>query len=187
MDEQLASIMDEFIAEVETIRMPHKYRTFLGDENPNHIPNTRRKWLPGCQLAEKEFQPRNSPLTDLFEINHIQTIYHIFIAILVLLFMNTIVVDVVEHGRIDLDFELIHWAFGGLHTVCVIWVGTKKKFTLHSTEKVFSSLGCHAILFTADSLSSLSLVVSQEIVHQGWEAQTLVGLFLALLLHRLYR
>ena len=123
MDDQLTSMMEEFIAEVESIKVPKKYRTFLGDPSPGVV---KKKRLPCGALPGKEFSPRNSLLTDLFEISHIQTIYHIFIAILILLFMNTVIVDIIDKGRIDLDFELIQWNFGGLSTVCVTWVNQNK-------------------------------------------------------------
>jgi sterol O-acyltransferase len=50
-------------------------------------------------LAEKEYMPRNSLLTDLFEVKHIQTIYNIFIATLLILFINTAVYDLVVAGK----------------------------------------------------------------------------------------
>jgi sterol O-acyltransferase len=56
-----------------------------------------RKRLGG--LAEKEFVPRNSLLTDLCEIKHIQTIYNIVIAILLVLFIHTAVYDLVVAGK----------------------------------------------------------------------------------------
>lgn len=36
---------------------------------------------------------------ELLEISHIRTIYHIFVAILILFSLNTIVYDLIEHGR----------------------------------------------------------------------------------------
>lgn len=83
---------------------------------------TKKKKSTNGSLPEKEFVARNSLLTDLFEISHIQTIYHIFIAILLLLFMNTIIEDVVDRGRFDLDFSLISWAFGNMQAVLMTWV-----------------------------------------------------------------
>lgn len=126
MDDQLTCLMEEFISEVESVRMPHKYRTFLGEDS-NIQKSKKKKRLPCGSLPEKEFLPRNSLLTDLFEINHIQTIYHIFIAILILLFFNTVVEDIVDRGVIDLDFQLIQWAFGGLSTAFITWVRVSLK------------------------------------------------------------
>jgi len=42
---------------------------------------------------------RNSLLTDLFEIKHFQTIYNVFIVILIILFINTAVYDLVVVGK----------------------------------------------------------------------------------------
>jgi hypothetical protein len=36
--------------------------------------------------------------------------------------MNTMVEDIVDKGRIDLEFTLILWAFGNLQTVLITWV-----------------------------------------------------------------
>lgn len=121
MDHQLATMMDEYIASVEQVRVPQKYRSFFGD-TPQAGEAKKKKKLPCGALPEKEFIARNSLLTDLFEINHFQTIYHIFIAILILLFMNTVIEDIMDKGHIDIEFTLILWAFGNLQTVLVTWV-----------------------------------------------------------------
>ena len=122
MDAQLSSMMEEYITEIECVRVPQKYRSFLGDTQTGV--EKKRKKLPCGSLPEKEFIVRNSLLTDLFEINHIQTIYHIFIAILILLLLNTMVEDIVDKGRIDLEFTLILWAFGNFQTVLVFLVNS---------------------------------------------------------------
>lgn len=51
------------------------------------------------RLPEKEFEARNSLLTDLFRVKHIRTIYHIFVVVMFLTFLNTIVHDLVVDGR----------------------------------------------------------------------------------------
>lgn len=122
MDIQLSSIMEEYVAGIECVRVPQKYRSFLGDDQSRE--ERKKRKLPCGSLPEKEFIARHSLLTDLFEINHIQTIYHIFIAILILLFMNTVVEDIFDKGRIDLEFALILWAFGDFQTVLVTWVSS---------------------------------------------------------------
>jgi sterol O-acyltransferase len=58
-------------------------------------------------LPDRHFQARNSLLTDLFEIKHISTIYHIFIVIFTLLLLNVFVSDFAAEGRINV----------GLHTI----------------------------------------------------------------------
>ncbi|GFG29593.1 hypothetical protein Cfor_01050 [Coptotermes formosanus] len=87
----------------------HKYKNRLN-----------RKRLGG--LAEKEFVPRNSLLTDLCEIKHIQTIYNIVIAILLVLFIHTAVYDLVVAGKLNLGIDLIQWNFQGLTTSFFIWL-----------------------------------------------------------------
>ena len=116
----MEQMIDEFISELDTVKVPQKYRLFMGDVN--HARQRMKKKSPCGALPSKEYLPRNSLLTDLFEIDHIQTIYHIFVAILILLFMNTMIEDILDKGCIDLDFHLIQWAFGNLETVLITWV-----------------------------------------------------------------
>uniref|UniRef100_A0A0R3W886 O-acyltransferase n=1 Tax=Taenia asiatica TaxID=60517 RepID=A0A0R3W886_TAEAS len=76
------------------------------------------KWLP-----EKKFRHRNSVLTDLFKISHIETVYHIFIAVLLIFALNTILSDVVEKGGLVhvYHFELLVWTFKGFFSVIHCW------------------------------------------------------------------
>lgn len=37
--------------------------------------------------------------SELFEVNHIRTIYHMFIAVLILFILSTVVVDFIDEGR----------------------------------------------------------------------------------------
>lgn len=39
--------------------------------------------------------------SDLFEVNHIRTIYHMFIALLILFIFSTLVVDFIDEGRLE--------------------------------------------------------------------------------------
>nr|XP_055068974.1 sterol O-acyltransferase 2 isoform X2 [Misgurnus anguillicaudatus] len=70
---------------------------------------------------EKMFVARCSLLDELFEINHIRTIYHMFIAALFLFALSTLAVDYIDHGRLVLDFDLFFYAFGQLNTVIWAW------------------------------------------------------------------
>ncbi|XP_005102293.1 sterol O-acyltransferase 1 isoform X1 [Aplysia californica] len=81
----------------------------------------RRRRKKG-DLPDKVFVTRRSVLTELFEISHIQTIYHIFVAILIVFSLNTIVYDVLEKGTFSLNFGMIQWAFGKFPKVMVMWV-----------------------------------------------------------------
>ncbi|GFO36109.1 O-acyltransferase [Plakobranchus ocellatus] len=73
-------------------------------------------------LPDKVFVTRRSVLTELFEISHIRTIYHIFVAILIVFSLNTILYDVLEKGTFSLNFGMIQWAFGKFPKVMAMWV-----------------------------------------------------------------
>ncbi|KAK7145350.1 hypothetical protein R3I94_011448 [Phoxinus phoxinus] len=78
--------------------------------------NNRHKLEQG-----KVFIARCSLLDELFEISHIRTIYHMFIAALFLFIMSTLAVDYIDQGRLVLDFDLFYYAFGQLSTVVWAW------------------------------------------------------------------
>ena len=121
MVQEMTCMMDEFITEVESVEIPSKFKLFLSDLMESGK-RGKRALSPDGSLPQKEFIPRNSLLTDLFEISHMQTIYNIFIAILLLLFINTVTDDLVDRGTISFDFQLIQWAFGNFRTVLLTWV-----------------------------------------------------------------
>ena len=121
MEQEMTCMMDEFITEVESVEIPSKFKLFLSDLMESGK-RGKRALSPDGSLPQKEFIPRNSLLTDLFEISHMQTIYNIFIAILLLLFINTVTDDLVDRGTISFDFQLIQWAFGNFRTVLLTWV-----------------------------------------------------------------
>lgn len=50
-------------------------------------------------FQEKVFQARESLLTELFEVKHISTVYHIFIAFLINLLIYTVLFDLVKFGK----------------------------------------------------------------------------------------
>lgn len=77
------------------------------------------RWLP-----EKIFFHRNSVLTDLFKVSHIETVYHIFVATLLIFALNTIFSDIVEKGGLVhvYHIELVVWIFKGLFNVFHCWV-----------------------------------------------------------------
>eukprot|EP00794_Sanderia_malayensis_P003358 gene3358-3847_t len=79
--------------------------------------------------GRKIFMARESLLTELLEVNHIQTIYNIFVALLILFVMNTLVYDYIETGRVAVDFSIIIWAFGKVSLVTTIWL-TMMVYTL---------------------------------------------------------
>lgn len=71
---------------------------------------------------EKTFRPRDSLLTEMLEgSEHFRTIYNIAVAVLLILFLQIIVTDWVEHGRF-VDLSLFAWAFSGIGIVVPAWV-----------------------------------------------------------------
>lgn len=76
---------------------------------------------PG-ELPSRIFVARPSLLKELLVVSHIESIYNIFVAILILLFFNKALEEIIETGSPNLDLSLITWAFGELDRVIVIWV-----------------------------------------------------------------
>ncbi|XP_020839979.1 sterol O-acyltransferase 1 isoform X1 [Phascolarctos cinereus] len=69
----------------------------------------------------KLFVVRRSMLDELFEVDHIRTIYHMFIALLILFILSTVVVDYIDEGRLVLEFSLFTYAFGKFSVVICTW------------------------------------------------------------------
>ncbi|XP_071956472.1 sterol O-acyltransferase 1-like isoform X2 [Antedon mediterranea] len=108
LDEKLESILTE--TDALTIQEAHP-------ENASSHSKSRGR----DPLAVKEFKVRESILTDLFADRHIQTIYNIFVAIMIVFSLNTLVYDLLVHGRIMVNLNIISWAFGNLPAVLWIW------------------------------------------------------------------
>ncbi|XP_008590276.1 PREDICTED: sterol O-acyltransferase 1 [Galeopterus variegatus] len=89
----------------------------LEGEKNNH----RAKDLRAPPEQGKIFTARRSLLDELFEVDHIRTIYHMFIALLILFILSTIVVDYIDEGRLVLEFGLLSYAFGKFPTVVWTW------------------------------------------------------------------
>ncbi|CAF5103592.1 unnamed protein product [Rotaria sp. Silwood1] len=68
------------------------------------------------------FISRNSLLTDLFQISHIRGLRSVLIAILIILVIQVTINDIIEDGRINLDFGLIFKCFADLHVALFIWL-----------------------------------------------------------------
>uniref|UniRef100_T1GGP7 Uncharacterized protein n=1 Tax=Megaselia scalaris TaxID=36166 RepID=T1GGP7_MEGSC len=57
-------------------------------------PSGKKKKLP-----DKVFVPRESYLTCLLEVDHMKSIYHVFVAVLLILLLNVAANDYFEEGR----------------------------------------------------------------------------------------
>ncbi|XP_021121011.1 sterol O-acyltransferase 1 isoform X1 [Heterocephalus glaber] len=83
--------------------------------------NHRTKDMRAPPEQGKVFISRRSLLDELFEVDHIRTIYHMFIAILIIFILSTLVVDYIDEGRLVLEFNLLSYAFGKLTIVIWTW------------------------------------------------------------------
>ncbi|XP_012254315.2 sterol O-acyltransferase 1 [Athalia rosae] len=117
---QVKEMISEVMEQLEKVQ-PEKLINDLFDES-SKTNNKKKSSKPGS-LPEKEFLSRNSPLTDLFKIKHIRAIYHIFIVIFIILFINTAVYDIVDTGSTNLGVNTIMIGFGKLNKVFCIWLG----------------------------------------------------------------
>ncbi|CAH0604612.1 unnamed protein product [Chrysodeixis includens] len=77
------------------------------------------------QAEEKkyeEFVIRESPLTELIDSSlHIRAIYHIFVVILVVLFFDTVIYDLVERGKINIGVTIVAAGFGDIKRGIRLW------------------------------------------------------------------
>ncbi|XP_059470390.1 sterol O-acyltransferase 1 isoform X2 [Neocloeon triangulifer] len=116
MEEKIQRVITDVIKEIGDSENDHK----LFDDSKNCV--DKMKPARDGALPDKEFLARSSLLTDLFAIKHIRTIYHIFVAILIILLLNTVIYDLADTGRPNFGFGLILWNFGEMKTVIWIWI-----------------------------------------------------------------
>ncbi|XP_055963289.1 sterol O-acyltransferase 1 [Sorex fumeus] len=81
------------------------FSALLGDKNH------RAQDLRAPPEKGKVFVVRRSLLDELLEVDHIRTIHHMFIALLILFILSTLVVDYIDQGRLVLDFNMLTFAF----------------------------------------------------------------------------
>uniref|UniRef100_A0A2M4ASL6 O-acyltransferase n=1 Tax=Anopheles triannulatus TaxID=58253 RepID=A0A2M4ASL6_9DIPT len=123
IEQKMDIAVDDLFTEVKQFNLKNYELKQLFNEKPRVESTTRGKKGSRAdgKLPEKEFMARNSLLTDLFEVKHIKTIYHIFIVILIILFLNTVVHDFVDTGSINLGFRPIVAGFGKFHIALMLW------------------------------------------------------------------
>ncbi|KAM8890271.1 sterol O-acyltransferase 1 [Synchiropus picturatus] len=104
-------------ASLEPAPVPTVFSPLLSDKERGKLRYIRPPHGQG-----KQFVSRRSLLDELFEVNHIRTIYHMFIALLILFILSTLVVDFIDQGRLVLDFDLLVYAFGQFPLVVCTWI-----------------------------------------------------------------
>ncbi|XP_069761956.1 sterol O-acyltransferase 2-like [Narcine bancroftii] len=105
----------------------------------------------------KVFVNRRSILDELFESPHIQTIYHMFIALLVVFVVSTMAVEFIDEGRLILEFDLLVYAFGKLPRVFAAWI-CLFLYTLIVPYKALDLWGTSSHLVRYPFLATLALV-----------------------------
>ncbi|XP_043938137.1 sterol O-acyltransferase 2 [Protopterus annectens] len=70
-------------------------------------------------INDKDVQKQ---VNELMEIPHIQTIYHMFVAVLLVFIISTAAMDFIDEGRLITDFELFFFAFGKFPVVISTWI-----------------------------------------------------------------
>lgn len=120
-DTHVSDFMDSLIEESASLEPAPVSSVFsppLSDKERNKLGHFRPPHGQG-----KVFVSRRSLLDELFEVNHIRTIYHMFIALLILFILSTLVVDFLDEARLVLDFDLLVYAFGQFPLVVCTWIG----------------------------------------------------------------
>ncbi|KAK7794580.1 hypothetical protein R5R35_003595 [Gryllus longicercus] len=116
MDEQFKEIVGHMVEGIDNVDHVNHFHY----DNAKY--SNRAKSSKDGKLSDKIFLARESLLTDLFQIKHFYTIYNIFIAILIILFLNTAVYDIVSTGTLNLGLSLIQWNFGKFHIFFLMWI-----------------------------------------------------------------
>ncbi|KAK1796425.1 hypothetical protein P4O66_009474 [Electrophorus voltai] len=118
--EQVMAQMSEVLEKAFTDSLQSLSQSIYSGTDPTHShanANVRRHRMEDGKV----FVARQSILDELFEISHIRTIYHMFIAALFLFIISTLTVDYIDQGRLVLEFDLFFYAFGQLGTVIWAW------------------------------------------------------------------
>ncbi|KAM0728253.1 Sterol O-acyltransferase 1 [Formica fusca] len=105
---------------MQTTVMSRSKKTEFSSNNTNKYCEERQINMEDA-LPEKKFLERNSPLTDLFKITHIRTVYNLFMVTFILFFLHTAVNDIIESGTLLLGTVTIRKGFTNLPTCLYIW------------------------------------------------------------------
>ncbi|XP_068171826.1 sterol O-acyltransferase 2 isoform X2 [Antennarius striatus] len=112
---QLSHLLDEALT--ESVQLFTQIQPAVNGKVTKNLPSRSHRMNDG-----KVFMARPSLLDELFEISHIRTIYHMFVAVFLVFCLSTLTVDYIDQGRLVLEFDLLWFAFGKLGTVTWAWV-----------------------------------------------------------------
>uniref|UniRef100_A0A2L2Y7V4 O-acyltransferase n=1 Tax=Parasteatoda tepidariorum TaxID=114398 RepID=A0A2L2Y7V4_PARTP len=93
------------------------------------------------ELPPKEFEFRNSTLTNLWEVSHVRSVYNICLALFVLLYLNIITFYFINPQKLFQDLSVVSWTFGKFHIVTAYWFGINASilFILYPTLKYWAT------------------------------------------------
>ncbi|XP_017831576.1 sterol O-acyltransferase 2 isoform X2 [Callithrix jacchus] len=113
---QLKELLDQAMWEaIQSYPSQHKP---LPPAPPDSLSRTQEPSLG----KQKVFIIRKSLLDELMEVQHFRTIYHMFIAGLCVFIISTLAIDLIDEGRLLLEFDLLIFSFGQLPVALVTWV-----------------------------------------------------------------
>ncbi|KRZ29712.1 Sterol O-acyltransferase 1 [Trichinella pseudospiralis] len=116
------------------------------------VPSTEQPTIVRSSGIKKQFVEQNSLLTDLFKSTHFRTIYHIFIASLIMLILNLMIQELALHGSINLKLDLFYWCFGKFPMLITIWLSMFSSVVL----LLYPSYHCWA--YNVENLASLNII-----------------------------
>lgn len=92
--------------------------------SPDIVKNQENVKRKNCaSLPRREFYHRNSVLTDLFKVTHLQSIYNICAASLFLLILKSIFLYACDSEKLIEDLEVLSLGLGKFSTVVIVWLG----------------------------------------------------------------
>ncbi|XP_069436818.1 sterol O-acyltransferase 2 isoform X1 [Ovis canadensis] len=89
---------------------------------PSVPPDSLHKTREPSLGKRKVFIIRKSLLDELMEVPHFRTIYHMFVAGLCVFIISTLAIDLIDEGRLMMEFDLLTFSFGQLPLALVTWV-----------------------------------------------------------------
>jgi sterol O-acyltransferase len=116
IDTAIDDTLDEFRGKLHNI-VHQQMEHFIASQKEFEENAKKNKW----KTDKKVFEPRETLLTTIFEQEHFRTIYHIFLAFLMLYAFSTFLSDVME-GRLFIDLSLIWRTLDKPHFFLGIWV-----------------------------------------------------------------
>ncbi|XP_054709258.1 uncharacterized protein LOC129218963 [Uloborus diversus] len=95
-----------------------------GVEANGHVKNSSNMQKESKQALpqRKVYTHRNSVLTDLMEVNHLQTVYNISVAVCTLLLINAAIYYLSEPEMFWKDTLIMRWAVSKLDLFVGIWI-----------------------------------------------------------------